>query len=66
LEKGSGMRLARRVCCYARCERATTSIEYALIARWVAIGFLAGLKALATVPAGAPPKITRAMKNAGP
>jgi Flp pilus assembly pilin Flp len=64
------MRLARRVCCCARCQRATTSIEYALFARWVAIGFLAGLKALGdgnSASWGATSnKITGAMKNAGP
>ena len=64
------MRLAS-LCADARAmERATTSIAYALIALLVAIGFLAGLKALGdgnSASWGATSnKITGAMKNAGP
>jgi Flp pilus assembly pilin Flp len=64
------MRLAQLVRRCARDRRGTTSIEYGLIALLVAIGFLAGLKALGdgnSASWGATSnKITGAMKNAGP
>jgi len=54
----------------ARDCRGTTAIEYALIVALIAIGFLAGLKALGdgnSASWGATSnKITGAMKNAGP
>jgi Flp pilus assembly pilin Flp len=63
------MRLAQLVRRRAR-ERGSTSIEYGLIALLVAIGFLAGLKALGdgnSASWGATSnKITGAVKNAGP
>jgi pilus assembly protein Flp/PilA len=59
--------LARR---FARDRRGTTAIEYGLIALLVAVGFLAGLKALGegnSASWGATSnKITGAMKNSGP
>jgi pilus assembly protein Flp/PilA len=59
--------LARR---FARDRRGTTAIEYGLIALLVAVGFLAGLKALGegnSASWGATSnKITGALKNSGP
>jgi pilus assembly protein Flp/PilA len=59
--------LVRRL---ARDRRGTTAIEYGLIVALVAIGFLAGLKALGdgnSASWGATSnKITGAMKNSGP
>jgi pilus assembly protein Flp/PilA len=59
--------LVRRL---ARDRRGTTAIEYGLIALLVAVGFLAGLKALGegnSASWGATSnKITGAMKNSGP
>ena len=51
------LRLNELVRRFARDRRGTTAIEYGLIALLVAVGFLAGLKALvkATPPAGASP-----------
>ncbi len=55
---------------FARDQRGTTAIEYGLIALLVAVGFLAGLKALGegnSASWGATSnKITGAMKNSGP
>ena len=55
---------------FARDRRGTTAIEYGLIALLVAVGFLAGLKALGegnSASWGATSnKITGAMKNSGP
>jgi pilus assembly protein Flp/PilA len=55
---------------FARDNRGTTAIEYGLIVALVAIGFLAGLKALGdgnSASWGATSnKITGAMKNSGP
>ena len=55
---------------FARDSRGTTAIEYGLIIALVAIGFLAGLKALGDGNASSwgstSNKITGAMKNAGP
>jgi Flp pilus assembly pilin Flp len=59
--------LVRRFACD---RRGTTAIEYGLIALLVAVGFLAGLKALGegnSASWGATSnKITGAMKNSGP
>ena len=59
--------LARR---FARDARGATAIEYGLIVALVAIGFLAGLKALGDGNSSSwgstSNKITGAMKNAGP
>ena len=64
------MRFAQLVRRCGRDQRGTTSIEYGLIALLVAIGFLAGLKALGdgnSASWGATSnKITGAMKDAGP
>jgi pilus assembly protein Flp/PilA len=55
---------------FARDERGATSIEYGLIALLVAVGFLAGLKALgdgtSATWGSTADKITGAMKNSGP
>jgi Flp pilus assembly pilin Flp len=55
---------------FVRDPRGATSIEYGLIALLVAVGFLAGLKALGdgnSASWGATSnKITNAMKNSGP
>ena len=55
---------------FARDRRGTTAIEYGLVALLVAVGFLAGLKALGegnSASWGATSnKITGAMKNSGP
>jgi pilus assembly protein Flp/PilA len=64
------LRLNELVCRFARDRRGTTAIEYGLIALLVAVGFLAGLKALGegnSASWGATSnKITGAMKNSGP
>ena len=64
------LRLNERVRRFARDRRGTTAIEYGLIALLVAVGFLAGLKALGegnSASWGATSnKITGAMKNSGP
>ena len=64
------LRLNELVRRYARDRRGTTAIEYGLIALLVAVGFLAGLKALGegnSASWGATSnKITGAMKNSGP
>ena len=64
------VRLNDLVRSFARDARGTTAIEYGLIVALVAIGFLAGLKALGdgnSASWGATSnKITGAMKNSGP
>ena len=64
------VRLNGLVRSFARDARGTTAIEYGLIVALVAIGFLAGLKALGdgnSASWGATSnKITGAMKNSGP
>ena len=64
------LRLNELVRRFAHDRRGTTAIEYGLIALLVAVGFLAGLKALGegnSASWGATSnKITGAMKNSGP
>lgn len=64
------LRLNDLMCRFARDRRGTTAIEYGLIVALIAIGFLAGLKALGdgnSASWGATSnKITGAMKNSGP
>ena len=64
------LRLNDLMRCFARDRHGATSIEYGLIALLVAVGFLAGLKALGdgnSASWGATSnKITGAMKNSGP
>ena len=64
------LRLNDLMRCFARDRRGATSIEYGLIALLVAVGCLAGLKALGdgnSASWGATSnKITGAMKNSGP
>jgi pilus assembly protein Flp/PilA len=64
------LRLNELVRRFARDRRGATAIEYGLIALLVAVGFLAGLKALGegnSASWGATSnKITGAMKNSGP
>ena len=64
------LRLNELVRRFARDQRGTTAIEYGLTALLVAVGFLAGLKALGegnSASWGATSnKITDAMKSSGP